>query len=108
MLVLAYIPSGVEVEEKMGERQSQSAPVRKHDDKREKTVKGMLISRLLTVSYEGSVLLKTLSKTMRNLPENQNQDPGGMNEAVKVQNLRRAITLVEEEYFPSTLLGSTG
>lgn len=106
MLVLAYIPSGVEVEEKMGERQSQSAPVRKHDDKREKNSKG--ISRLLTVSYEGSVLLKTLSKTMRNLPENQNQDPGGMNEAVKVQNLRRAITLVEEEYFPSTLLGSTG
>ena len=33
MLVLAYIPSGVEVEEKMGERQSQNAPVRKYDDK---------------------------------------------------------------------------
>ena len=76
--------------------------------KKEKTVKGMLISRLLNVSYGGSVLLKTLSKTMRNLPQNQSQDLGGMNEAVKVQNLRRAITLVEEEYFPSTLLGSSG
>ena len=68
----------------------------------------MLISRLLTVSYEGSVLLKILSKTMSNLPQNQNQDLGGMNEAVKVQNSRRATTLVEEEYFPSTLLGSSG
>ena len=76
--------------------------------KREKTVKGMLISRLLTVSYEGSVLLKILSKTMSNLPQNQNQDLGGMNEAVKVQNSRRATTLVEDEYFPSTLLGSSG
>ena len=68
----------------------------------------MLISRLLTVSYEGSVLLKILSKTMSNLPQNQNQDLGGMNEAVKVQNSRRATTLVEDEYFPSTLLGSSG
>ena len=76
--------------------------------KREKTVKGMLISRLLTVSYEGSVLLKILSKTMSNLPQNQNQDLGGMNEAVKVQNSSRATTLVEDEYFPSTLLGSSG
>ena len=76
--------------------------------KKEKTVKGMLMSRLLNVSYGGSVLLKTLSKTMRNLAQNQSQDLGGMNEAVKVQNLRRAITLVEEEYFPSTLLGSSG
>ena len=76
--------------------------------KREKTVKGMLISRLLTVSYEGPVLLKILSKTMSNLPQNQNQDLGGMNEAVKVQNSRRATTLVEDEYFPSTLLGSSG
>ena len=68
----------------------------------------MLISRLLTVSYEGSVLLKILSKTMSNLPQNQNQDLGGMNEAVKVQNSSRATTLVEDEYFPSTLLGSSG
>ena len=76
--------------------------------KREKSVKGMLISKLLTVSYWGSVLLETLSETVRNLPQNQSQDQGGVNKAARVQNLRGALTIVEEEYFPSTLLGSSG
>lgn len=76
--------------------------------KREKSVKGMLISRLLTVSYWGSVLLEILSETVRNLPQNQSQDQGGVKKAARVQNLRGALTIVEEEYFPSTLLGSSG
>lgn len=56
--------------------------------KGETSVKSMLLSRLLTMSYWGLILLGTLSKTVRNLPQNENQDQGGMNEALRVQNLR--------------------
>ena len=51
--------------------------------------KGRWISKLLTISYWGSVLLGTLSETVRNLPQNHSQDNCGENEAPRVQNLRR-------------------
>lgn len=51
--------------------------------------KGRWISKLLTISYWGLVLLGTLSEMVRNLPQNHSQDNCGENEAPRVQNLRR-------------------